>query len=160
MASYAARSGMTAAVRTNRGELLELPQDYADMLGWEGQVTAVARVFHALPPRERQLAVVVASNYGQAGALDHLGARLALPPAISTAGTYWQFGPGKRSGEVLVTIGIEAGQLRQFYDSVETVATVNEPWVVPEERDLEINVARGPRMSLQAAWPSIGPNYQ
>jgi hypothetical protein len=32
--------------------------------------------------------------------------------------------------------------------------------VVPEERDVEINVARAPRMSLESAWPVIGPNYQ
>ena len=49
MAGYAGQSVIEAAVRTNTGETGELPQDYADMLGWEEQVAAVARVYHALP---------------------------------------------------------------------------------------------------------------
>ncbi|HEY0305641.1 MAG TPA: hypothetical protein VGC44_11715, partial [Longimicrobiales bacterium] len=33
-AAFAAKLGLTAALRTNWGEVLPLPQDYADMLGW------------------------------------------------------------------------------------------------------------------------------
>lgn len=40
MAKYAAALGIQAAVTTNRGTTLALPQDYADMLGWEEQVYA------------------------------------------------------------------------------------------------------------------------
>lgn len=160
MARYAAWLGITATVRTNRGELLALPQDYADMLGWEQQSAAVARAYHSLGPAERADAVLIAANYGEAGALDFYGPRYGLPPVISTAGTYWQFGPGGKPGTVLVTLGIPIADLRPFYDSVVTVGRVNEPWVVSEERDVLINVARQPRTTLQAVWPRVGPNYQ
>lgn len=160
MAEYAARLGVTTAVQTNRGELLELPQDYADMLGWEAQSTAVARAYRSLSERERNDAVLLAANYGEAGALDLHGRKHGLPPVISPAGTYWQFGPGNKPGTVLLTIGVPASELRQFYDSVVTVGRVNERWVVPEERNVEVNVARRPRSTLQAVWPRVGPNYE
>ncbi len=160
MARYAARIGATAAVRTNRGEQLELPQDYADMLGWEQQTVGVARAYHALSQPERDDAVVIGANYGEAGALDFYGPKYGLPSVISTAGTYWQFGPGEKPGRVLVALGIRASDLREFYDSVATVGRVNEPWVVTEERNVEINVARGPRSTLQAVWPRVGPSYR
>ncbi len=35
MARYAAAVGIKAATATNRGRSLPLPQDYADMIGWE-----------------------------------------------------------------------------------------------------------------------------
>ena len=90
------RIGVEAAVRTNTGEPGTLPQDYADMLGWEEQVAAVARVYHALPADQRARAVIVAGNYGEAGALDFYGPRYGLPPVVSAAGSYWFFGPGDR----------------------------------------------------------------
>ncbi|HEU4566202.1 MAG TPA: glycosyltransferase family 39 protein, partial [Gemmatimonadaceae bacterium] len=108
MARYAAAVGMTHAVTTNTGEVLPLPQDYADMLGWEAQARAVARVWHALPPERRERAVIIAGNYGEAGAVDFYGPRLGLPPVVSPAGSYWFFGPGEKPGEVVVTIGVDS----------------------------------------------------
>jgi 4-amino-4-deoxy-L-arabinose transferase-like glycosyltransferase len=88
MARYSAQLGLTSAITTNRGVVLPLPQDYADMLGWEAMVASVARHYHALPGEKRAQAVVVGSNYGEAGALDFYGPRYGLPRAVSTAGTY------------------------------------------------------------------------
>jgi len=155
MARYAARAGVTVAVTTNRGEALPLPQDYADMLGWKAQAEAVARVYHALPEEERARAIVVGDNYGEAGALDLYGPALGLPPAISAAGTYWFFGPGTLPGEVAVVLGEEPEGLRQFADSVVVAAEITNRWAVPEEMDLKVLVARRPRTTVQALWPSL-----
>ena len=155
MAEYAQALGMKAAVRTNTGELGSLPQDYADMLGWEEQVAAVARVYHALPDDRRKDAVVVAANYGEAGALDFYGSRYGLPGVVSPAGSYWFFGPGDRPGRLVITIGVPADDLRRFFDSVETAATVSHPWTVEEERSVTINVGTRPRTTLQQLWPSL-----
>jgi 4-amino-4-deoxy-L-arabinose transferase-like glycosyltransferase len=155
MAGYARALGVTAAVRTNTGAVGELPQDYADMLGWEQQVAAVARVYHALPEAHRRRAVLVAGNYGEAGALDFFGPRYDLPGVVSPAGSYWFFGPGGRPGEVVVTVGVPADTLRQFFDSVETVTVAGHPWAVEEERHVPINVGIGGRVTLQQLWPSL-----
>lgn len=155
MAEYARALGVTAAVRTNAGELGRLPQDYADMLGWPEQAAAVAEVYHALPPEQRGRAVLVADNYGEAGALDFYGPRLGLPRAVSPTGSYWFFGPGEKPGEVVVTIGVSADALRPLFDSVERVATVDHPWAVEEERHVPIHVARGARTTLQELWPTL-----
>ena len=42
MARYAEAMGQTRAVTTNRGTILPLPQDFADMIGWREQVADVA----------------------------------------------------------------------------------------------------------------------
>ena len=155
MAGYAHALGVKAAVRTNTGELGSLPQDYADMLGWEEQVATVARVYHTLPEDQRKQAVVVAGNYGEAGALDFYGPRYGLPEVVSPAGSYWFFGPGDRPGKVVITIGVAEDDLRRFFDSVEPAATVSHPWAVEEERNLTVNVGTRPRTTLQQLWPSL-----
>jgi hypothetical protein len=155
MARYARTLGVKAAVRTNTGELGALPQDYADMLGWEEQVAAVSRVYHALPGDQRERAVIVAANYGEAGALDFFGPRYGLPQVVSPAGSYWFFGPGDRPGDVVISIGVPRELLREYFDSVETALTLTHPWTVEEERNVSINIGTRPRTTLQRLWPSL-----
>ena len=156
MARYASTLGMTAVVRTNTGGTLPLPQDYADMLPWEGQAAAVARVYHALPPDERADAVILADNYGEAGAIDYYGPRHGLPPAVLPASSYWFFGPGPKPGRVLVTIGVDSAALAEYYDSVTVVERLTvTPYAAEEERDVPLLVGRAPRTTLQAMWPSL-----
>lgn len=150
MAAYARTIGATSI--TNTGETIALPQDYADMLGWEDQVAATARVYHALPPDEQRETVILATNYGRAGANDHLGPALGLPPAVSPVGSYWFFGPGEKPGNVLIVIGGTADDLKPYFDSVSLGARITNPWRVPEEREVSIWVARRPHQTLQEIW--------
>jgi hypothetical protein len=39
---------------------------------------------------------------------------------------------------------------------VREVARFDHPWMVPEERNLPILVARGMTRTLQAVWPTLG----
>ncbi|HKP77212.1 MAG TPA: hypothetical protein VJT67_16890, partial [Longimicrobiaceae bacterium] len=157
-AAYVRAAGLDEANRNNRGEMERLPQDYADMLEWEDQVAAIARVYHSLPPEKRAKAVIWGNNYGEAGAIDFYGPRYGLPPAVSDAGTYWFFGPGRRAGEVLIAIGESPDDLRKVFRTVRRAAWIDNPWWVGEERRTEIFVAEGPRTTLQALWPQLAGN--
>jgi 4-amino-4-deoxy-L-arabinose transferase-like glycosyltransferase len=155
MAQYAAIAAPRGAVTTNMGEELRLPQDYADMLGWEQMVEAVARVWRTLPPSDTAQAVLLATNYGRAGALDLLGRSRGLPAAISPAGSYWFFGPGDRTGNVAVVVGEDAAALKPFFADVTEVAHTNNFWGVPEERSVRVFVCRQPLHSLKEVWPML-----
>jgi hypothetical protein len=155
MARYAAALGVTAAVTTNRGEMLPLPQDYADMLGWEEQVEAVARVYAALPLVEQRQAVLFGGNYGRAGALELFGPHYDLPPVVSIVGSFYFFGPGERPGTVTIFVGLSEGDLSDHCGSLELAARSTNSWGVPEERDVPIWVCRSPRETLQETWPSL-----
>jgi Dolichyl-phosphate-mannose-protein mannosyltransferase len=155
LAAYTRATGLDIANRNNRGEMERLPQDYADMLPWEDQVRQLARVYHALPPEKRAKAVIFPGNYGEAGAVDFYGPKYGLPPAVSDAGTYYFFGPGRLPGAVLITIGKPDEDLRPFFSTVTRYGWLNNPWWVSEERDNTIYVAEGPKSTLQALWPRI-----
>lgn len=155
MARYAAALGATEAVRTNTGEVLDLPQDYADMLGWKHLVAAVAAAYHALPAADRSRVVVLATNYGEAGAIDYYGPDMGLIKAVAPVGSYWFWGPGDRDGDVVLVVGEEAADLAAYFADVEEVARVENPWGVPEERDVPLVVGREPYRTLQELWPSF-----
>jgi hypothetical protein len=154
MDAYTRTLGLSAAVnQTNTGRLLRLPQDYADMLGWEDRVAAVARAYHALDPARQAQAVIVAGNWGEAGALDLYGPKYGLPGVVSPSGSYWFFGPGPRPGAVAVVIGVDEDGLRRYFDRVTATARIVNDWTVPEEQDLTVYVCEAPRGTLQQAWP-------
>lgn len=155
MAKYAAAMGIKAATKTNRGTTLPLPQDYADMLGWEEQVTAVAGAYASLSVDQRASAVLVARNYGQAGALDFFGPRHGLPRRILMPGNYliWP-PPADGLHRVAITIGFSTADLSHSFRSVKLVSTFDHPWMVEEERNVPICIAQEPYDNLEdKAWP-------
>jgi hypothetical protein len=155
MARYAAALGISAATRTNRGTMLRLPQDYADMIGWPERVALVAHVFDSLPPEKRAQAVLIGENYGEAGAIDFYGQRLGLPPAVSAAGSYWFFGPGDKPGNVVITLGVSREDLEKFCGTVTAAGRITNDWTVEEEQDVSVYVCEHPNVTLQALWPTL-----
>lgn len=154
-AAWAVRVGATSALRTNRGLMDRLPQDFADMLGWPEQSAMLARVVTTLTPEERRQAVIFGSNYGEAGAAEFYRRRFGLPPVVSAAGSFWFFGPGERPGNVVVAIGEDSADVAKAYDDVRPAARILSPWSVDEERDVLIVVGRRPKQTLQQLWPRL-----
>ncbi|MDH3456966.1 MAG: glycosyltransferase family 39 protein [Gemmatimonadota bacterium] len=150
MARYAAATGITSAVTTNKGEVLRLPQDYGDMLGWKELVAEVAGVYHSLPARDAERTVVYGANYGEAGALDLYGPPLDLPPVVSMAGSFYFFGPGERSGEVVLFVGVEPEDIEDLCSTLE-VTRFTQEWTV-EENDVPMILCREPNRTLQEVW--------
>jgi hypothetical protein len=153
MERYLVAIGLQSAAVTNVGAQERIPQDYADMLNWKEQVREVARVYDALPPAEQRRTVILASNYGEAGAIDVYGPGYGLPKARAFVGSYWFFGPGELPGEVMILHGFAEGDLEAYFESLTAAGHVTHPYAVNEQRDLTIYVGRGPRTTLQDAWP-------
>ncbi|HYM82463.1 MAG TPA: glycosyltransferase family 39 protein [Candidatus Limnocylindria bacterium] len=138
-----------------RHEMGVLPQHYADMFGWPEMTELVARAYWRLSPEERQRCRVFGQNYGEAGAIDVLGRRLRLPPAVSGHNSYWLWGPGQGEIDVLIIIGGDREDNARFFERIEIVGQTNSRWSMPYERGLDVSIARRPRMSLGRAWPML-----
>lgn len=156
---YLQELGQAGATRTNRGTQLALPQDYADMLGWRELANATRDVFDALPADERTRAMVLATNYGRAGALARYGPALGLPRVVSRNGDFYHWGFGDRPGDVVVVVGGSAEFLGQLFGSVTLARTVANPLGVEEERAVPIYVCREPRRPLREVWREMGPEW-
>ncbi len=138
-----------------RQELGRLPQQYADMHGWQELALNLATVYHALPPADRERACIFVQNYGEAGAVDVLGAPLGLPRAISGHNSYFLWGPRGCAGEVVIALGGERKDYEDAFASVERAAVHTCTDCMPYEDNRPIWVARGARVPMAAIWPRV-----
>ena len=100
-------------------------------------------------------APTTSSNEIAAGAVDVLGRRLGLPPALSGHNSYWLWGPRGYTGEVMLLVGGSQERYQRWFEEVRLVETVPNPHAMPYERDLQILLARRPRVSLLEVWPEL-----
>ncbi len=140
---------------SERKELRELPQFYADMHGWEAIVEQVARVHRGLPPEEREKAAVFTFNYGEAGAIDFLGRRHGLPLAISGHNNYWHWGPRDHDGSIVIVIGGSRERLLERFESVEQAGVTDCGYCMPYEDDQPIWICRHLRVPIVELWPDL-----
>jgi hypothetical protein len=140
---------------SERSALGELPQHFADQHGWNEMAVKVAKAYHSLSPDEQKDAVAFGQNYGEAGAIDVLGARLGLPPALSGHNSYWMWGPRGRSGKVVVILGGDAEDNARWFESTQVVDHVRCVYCMPYERDLPVTIARGLKGDLAQIWPRL-----
>jgi hypothetical protein len=141
------------ATKTENHADSALPSDFADMHGWPELATTVERVVATLPPGERERAVIVASNYGEAAALEFFGH--GLPPVVSGHNQYWLWGPRGRSGDVLIDVNGDCGAKDHLFASAHRAATAGTPYAISYERNLPVMVCRGLRVPLVSLWPRL-----
>lgn len=75
-------------LRWEDGEYYDLPQDYADMHGWEELVQKVARFYHQLKPEEQQRCNIYGGSYGHASALNFYRKKYDLPETYSVTSSF------------------------------------------------------------------------
>lgn len=132
-----------------------LPQHYGDEFGWQEMVAATARIYHLLPPAERPKTAILASNYGEAGAIDFFGPKYGLPKAISGHQSYFLWGPRNYTGEIIIVLGSSnPDNLRRYFEQVDVAATLDNPYAMGYERR-PILVCRGLKENLRAMWPRL-----
>ena len=91
--------------------IVKLNYDAGETIGWPAFVREIAAVYRSLPRAQRAHAVVLASNYGEAGAVDRFGPGFGLPPAYSGHMAFWYWGPPPASAGTVVAVGFSAAQL-------------------------------------------------
>ncbi|HEY2029540.1 MAG TPA: glycosyltransferase family 39 protein [Myxococcales bacterium] len=144
---------------TERLRQSELPQDFADMVGWRSYVGTVAAVYRALPAEERTKAAIFTGNYGEAAALDFYGAPFGLPPALSGHNQYFLFGPRGYDGSVLIRVNEEPQKLARRCDSAVLGGRFGAPYAMPYENDAPIAICRGLHPPLGELWPQLKHFY-
>ena len=57
-------------LRWEDGKNHNLPQDFADMLGWHEMADKALEAYQMIPEDERDSTLIICDNYGEAGALN------------------------------------------------------------------------------------------
>jgi hypothetical protein len=136
----------------------KLHDDFSEQIGWPQFTQTVVQIYQALPPNEKSHTVILAGNYGEAGALDLYG-RNDLPPVISGINTFWWRGYGRSSPEVVILVGFSRESAERFAQDVELAGHITNPYGVSNEETREhpeIFVCR----RFKKPWPDFWKDFQ
>lgn len=93
------------------GVLLAMNKEPGEQVGWPDFADTVASAWERIPATERDTAVILAGNYGEAGAIERFGPERGLPQPYSPHMSYADWGPppDRQVGPVLLIGRFERG---------------------------------------------------
>jgi 4-amino-4-deoxy-L-arabinose transferase-like glycosyltransferase len=126
----------------------------ADQIGWPEYVGQLARVYRSLPAAQRAAAAVIASNYGEAGAVTRYGPALGLPHPFSGQNQlYFDARPADGIRTVLI-MGGQLESVRNRFSSCSVAARLhNRAGVDNEEEGAPIAICHAPIGTWSRLWP-------
>jgi 4-amino-4-deoxy-L-arabinose transferase-like glycosyltransferase len=129
-------------------------KDFADMYGWPELTRQVTTVYQQLPLADRASVMILASNYGEAGALDFYGH--GLPTVVSAHLTYYYWAPTHMTPSTVIVIGYSRQYLGAFFGDIQQAATITNTYGLRnEEFGKSIWICRSPLVPLDKAWPRL-----
>ncbi len=153
-AFYAAippKMGAEALLRWEDGKMHDLPQDFADMLGWDELGNLVNSATDSI--RDKSRIMIYAENYGQAGAIEHFGKAHGLPSVISFSDSYRLWIPDTiPSGkDLFFYVNDELGSdIDSLFARVDTVGCIANPFA--REYGTTVYLCRSPRADFRSFW--------
>jgi hypothetical protein len=128
-----------------------LTQLFSDELGWREMEKHVAQAYHSLPPEDRSRAAIMASNYGEAAAIDVYGREDGLPPALCGQLQYYFWGPRGYDGSVIIHVNGDPDRWSEICAESKVVGGFGVPYAMPYENG-PIILCRGLRRPLSEVW--------
>jgi len=172
ISTYGASTLSSANGGAASGETGPLPQPLGDRFGWNTMVATLAQVYNSLPSSEKSQACIFTTDYGQASAINFLGKNLGLPRAISGHNSYYIWGPGECTGQVLITVGPSLSYfngsfadfqknyvnttLRSGFGNVTYLTIITCQYCENNENNVPVYLCTNPTFtSVASVWPGV-----
>ncbi len=111
----------------------QIDGDMREEIGWPDLANEVARIWNSLPPDQRTHAGVLATNYGEAGAIDLYGPALGLPKAFSGVNSYWALGYPDPPPQTVIVVGLDRDYMNQNFGNCQLAGHTGNPYGVHNE---------------------------
>ncbi len=136
--------------------IVSLNYDAGETIGWPAYVSEIAAVYTVLPSTQRATTIVLASNYGEAGAVDHFGPGHGLPAAYSGQNAYWYWGPPPASANTAIAVGFDRSALQGICGSLDLAAHLNNHLgVQDDEQGAPVWICSNLLSSWKSVWPGL-----
>ncbi|MEV6635923.1 glycosyltransferase family 39 protein [Actinoplanes sp. NPDC051470] len=145
---------VTPAADLQASGINELNQEAGEQVGWPEFRQAVRAAARTLPPDQRARAVVFASNYAEAAAVE-LGR--GLPPAYSGHNGYAFWPPPASATGPVILLGFTPGdRASRLFPGCRTAGRVDNGYGLDnDEQGAFLQVCDGPAGGWPAVWPSL-----
>ncbi|HEV7349813.1 glycosyltransferase family 39 protein [Telluribacter sp.] len=139
--------GIDFGRRFEDGTVHPLPQDYADMLGWNELTLIVDKAYRQT--RNKNNTLIYCENYGQAGAVTVIGPRYGLPEPMSFNESFYYWAPRhlKKDIQEFIYVNDELGEdIPQLFAEVKEIGRIANPYA--RERGTRVYLCRKPRLNM------------
>jgi len=135
--------------------VMAINPDQGETVGWPRFVDAVAAAWRRIPPGERARTAIFTQNYGEAGAIDLLGAH-PLPRAYSGHNGFSEWGEPVGSDTHALLVGFDGPRdAAPFFTACRPLGRVdNGAGLENDEQGLPLLLCR-PAGSWRALWPRL-----
>jgi 4-amino-4-deoxy-L-arabinose transferase-like glycosyltransferase len=128
-------------------------------IGWPELAATVAEVRDSIPASDRGALAVMASDEGEAGAVNLYGRAYGLPRAISGMNSNWLRGYGNPPPQTVIAVGFKPDELSRIFTTCQVAARLSNPYGVVNDtfrdRD-EVYVCR----NIRFPWPEFWKQFQ
>jgi hypothetical protein len=136
--------------------IVAVNSDAGESVGWPAFVDEIAGVYNRIPAQGRGHSVVLASNYGEAGAVQLYGPKLGISATYSVDNAYWLWGPPPPTASIAVTVGFDRSQLTTIFRHVQFGTDLdNHQSVNDNEQGAPVYLCSGLRHSWKTIWRGI-----
>jgi hypothetical protein len=140
---------------TSAADTFDATGELVETVGWPEFVQQVDDVAASIPDDQAGDAVIFTGSYGEAGALEILGADLDLPPVASGHNNYWLWGPPADHGAI-VGVGDVETALSRICPNLEQVGVVdNEHGIENQVRERPLWLCLSPDGQLSDIWDDL-----
>jgi len=132
--------------------------EVVEMVGWQDLTAQVAEIYQSISEDDKQRTVILAGNYGEAGALDLYGGEYGLPRIISGANSLWARGYGEPEPQTVILVGFERGYAENFFRSCEYSGKVTNRYNVKNEESTHhtsLYICQQPRHPWAEMWKGM-----
>jgi 4-amino-4-deoxy-L-arabinose transferase-like glycosyltransferase len=128
-------------------------------IGWPELAATVTHVRDSLPAADRAAVGVLASDEGEAGAVNLYGRAYDLPRAISGMNSNWLRGYGDPPPQTVIAVGFKPDELSRIFATCQVAARLSNPYGVVNntfrDRD-QVYVCR----NIRSPWPEFWEHFQ
>jgi hypothetical protein len=132
--------------------------DFREEIGWPEMVAEVARIYNSIAPAERGNTGILATNYGEAGAINLYGPAYGLPRAISGVNSFWYEGYPSLPPQTLIVVGLDADDRNQDFQSCELAGRIPNPYGLHNEESEHANIYLC--RQLRQPWPDFWRDFR
>ena len=152
-------SGFDAPLRDEDGLYHPLPQDYADMLGWDELAAGAGKAYNQIP--DKSSCFLYCENYGQAGALTVLGKQYGLPQPVCFSESFYYWIPQTLPVEIQSAIYIndELGEdIMEIFSDIRIIGGITDP--LAREYGTKVYLCTIPVKSFNHFWMERYPQVK
>ncbi len=145
------KTGVDMGTRWEDARIHSLPQDYADMLGWDELANLVIKACDTIADK-RQI-MIYGENYGQAGSIDHFTHKLGYEHTIGFNDSFLFWAPDSITSQkkIFIYVNDQMGQdVRKLFAQIDSVGSITNKYA--REYGTTVYMCRNARYDFPKFW--------